>query len=79
MNVVEHFNNEGDKTCTVYVGGNEYWYKNEDFHREDGPAIIYRDGDKRWYFDGMSYTEEEHKKLMEEINFNRNLKVLNGN
>jgi len=30
-------------------------------HRENGPAIEYRYGDKEWYINGIEYSEEEYK------------------
>lgn len=35
----------------------EYWTKDEQPHREDGPAIITRDGSKKWYIDGKLHRE----------------------
>jgi|JI10StandDraft_1071094.scaffolds.fasta_scaffold2634791_2 hypothetical protein len=32
-----------------------HWYKNNNLHREDGPAIEYADGTKYWYLEGDSY------------------------
>ncbi len=32
--------------------GNKYWYKNNAFHREDGPAIEYAGGTKSWLING---------------------------
>jgi len=29
--------------------GTKYWHLNNQFHREDGPAIEYTDGTKSWY------------------------------
>jgi len=40
--------------------GTKYWFLNGYFHREDGPAIEYRDGSKYWYLDGEQLTEDEH-------------------
>ena len=40
--------------------GTKYWTLNGDFHREDGPAIEYRDGSKYWYLNGEQLTEAEH-------------------
>ena len=42
-----------------YIKSNSYgtyYYKDEDctiYHREDGPAIEYADGDKSWYLNGF--------------------------
>ncbi len=32
--------------------GNKWWYKNGKYYREDGPAIIWANGDKEWWLDG---------------------------
>ncbi|MAG26514.1 hypothetical protein CMI47_13285 [Candidatus Pacearchaeota archaeon] len=31
--------------CVTDSFGNKYWYLNGRFHREDGPAIVYTNGD----------------------------------
>ncbi len=42
-----------DKTdCIVAEDGTRFWYLNDEFHREDGPAIEYPDGSRRWYLNG---------------------------
>src|SRR5690606_6887315 len=35
------------------------WYMQDKRHREDGPAIEYTNGDKRWYIEEKELTEEE--------------------
>ena len=38
-----------------------YYYKDAKYtilHREDGPAIIYANGDKEWYFNGECHRED---------------------
>jgi len=35
------------------------YYKGYLIHREDGPAIEYINGDKRWYFEGKLHREDE--------------------
>ena len=33
--------------------GDEFWMlPNGDFHKEDGPALVYLDGDKEWWING---------------------------
>ena len=39
-------------TVTVDDDGTKHWYLNNNFHREDGPAVEYTDGTKYWYLDG---------------------------
>jgi hypothetical protein len=43
----------------VYVDGSTYWYQNGKYHRLDGPAIEYANGDKSYYIEGKKYTEED--------------------
>ena len=36
--------------------GNQLWYNEHGrFHRSDGPAVIYSDGDQHWYFNGKRH------------------------
>jgi hypothetical protein len=35
--------------------GSQFWYKNNVFHRVNGPAVIYHDGEKRWYQNGKRH------------------------
>jgi hypothetical protein len=32
--------------------GSKRWYKNGQYHREDGPAVEYEDGSKFWHVNG---------------------------
>jgi hypothetical protein len=38
-------------TVTVDNDGTKRWYLNNNFHREDGPAVEYTDGTKYWFLD----------------------------
>ena len=38
--------------------GDEFWYKDDNFHREDGPAVEYADGDKEWYQNNKLHRED---------------------
>lgn len=60
---------EGTKyECVIWK--NEY----NQFHREDGPAVIYIDGVERWFLYGKEYYEKEkYKRAL----FETNLKKLN--
>jgi hypothetical protein len=33
--------------------GTKCWYLNDKLHREDGPAVVYKDGDRFWYLNGQ--------------------------
>ena len=41
--------------------GTNFWYLNDQLHREDGPAIEDFDGRKEWWLNGKQVTEEEHR------------------
>ena len=41
-----------------YADGTKYWYRNDQLHREDGPAIEYADGTKYWYRNGQLHRED---------------------
>ena len=43
---------------TMSVDGNKYWYRNGEYHREDGPAIEWANGDKSWYRNGKLHHED---------------------
>ena len=45
-------------TVTVDDNGNNFWYRNNKLHREDGPAIEDANGDKHWYLNGKLHRED---------------------
>ena len=50
-------------TSTIrYVEEGDVIYINEkgDYHREDGPAIIFDNVIEQWHFNGKLYSKEEH-------------------
>lgn len=52
---------------TYYIGpfGTEYWLdKNNEFHRVDGPAVMYKNGDNHWYVHGVGVdTNKDYQSL----------------
>jgi len=44
----------GNQTHYGYYDENEYFV----FHREDGPAVIYSDGEQKWYIHGKYHRED---------------------
>ena len=38
-------------------GGDKYWFKNDKYHCENGPAVEYTDGTKAWYLNGKLHRE----------------------
>jgi len=43
----------------VDFDGTKYWSLNDKFHREDGPAIEWTDGEKEWWFNGKEVTWQQ--------------------
>jgi hypothetical protein len=37
--------------------GDKYWYKNDKYHREDGPAVEFVNGYKSWWINGKRHRE----------------------
>lgn len=48
----------------VYASGATYWLLNGQRHREDGPAIVYSNGDKEYYLNDQLLTDEEFNERM---------------
>lgn len=42
----------------VYPKGSMFWTFNGRYHREDGPACEWMDGDKLWYLNGKLHRED---------------------
>ena len=38
--------------------GNQFWYLNGKYHREDGPAVVYANGYQAWYLNGQLHRED---------------------
>ena len=51
-------------TVEVYANGTKIWYRNDQLHREDGPAAEYASGTKYWCLNGENLTEEEFNARM---------------
>ena len=41
--------------CNIDKFGTKIWYKNNKFHREDGPAFEFTNGIKYWYLYGKRH------------------------
>ena len=48
---------EGDLRYRRNEAG-EFWYKNDRWHREDGPAVILASGEKGWWLNGERHRED---------------------
>ena len=44
--------------CKTDRYGTKEWYLNGKYHREDGPAREYANGDKVWYLNGKCHRED---------------------
>lgn len=44
--------------CYHWKGGDICWYKNGEYHREDGPAFIGVNGRKEWYLNDKLHRED---------------------
>jgi hypothetical protein len=38
-----------------YDDGCEFWYMNDQYHRDNGPAIVHPDGSELYYYHGMKH------------------------
>jgi len=43
-----------------FTNGDQAWFKNDELHREDGPAVIWCDGKESWSLNHVSYTKENY-------------------
>ena len=44
--------------CLIDQYDGKYWYKNGEWHREDGPALEFADGSKAWCKNGEWHRED---------------------
>lgn len=50
---------EGRVSHTIYIHNRrECWYKDGNYHKIGGPAVIENTGDKIWFQDGMKHRED---------------------
>ena len=61
--------------CVLDQDNNKAWYKNEKFHREDGPAIEMTSGDKYWYLNNEYYSEQEWLIAMRKVKLEKVLRI----
>ena len=47
-----------DTRLVVTADGTKQWWRNDERHREDGPAIEHADGRKYWYRNGELHRED---------------------
>ena len=54
-----------DKEILIHTNEKGQW------HREDGPAVVFMNGTKWWYLNGEEYTELEHEQEVIKIKLKR--------
>jgi hypothetical protein len=42
----------------TYPNGTQSWWKDDELHREDGPAVIWPNGTQFWYINGKYHRED---------------------
>jgi len=52
------------KVKTVEKHGSKVWFKGDYLHRENGPAIEYKNGDVEYFLNGWKYDESDYIKEM---------------
>jgi len=51
--------------------GTKSWFKNDNYHREEGPAIEYASGQKEYYLEGKRLTESQFENYRLKITIER--------
>ena len=44
--------------CETFPSGTKEWFRNGEYHREDGPAVDCPDGTKEWWLNGERHRED---------------------
>ena len=47
--------------CLINGDNSKAWFKNGEYHREDGPAFEFANGSKQWRLNGTYLTEQDHR------------------
>jgi hypothetical protein len=62
----------------VIIDDTNFWYKNGQLHRIDGPAIEWKNGDKEYYLNGLEISEKNYY-LNKQLNASISIKKENKN
>ena len=49
----------GKTYCKQYPSGAQYWFKNLEYHREDGPAVTFPNAHKEWWLNGELHRDDD--------------------
>jgi len=66
MPIMDYMSAEENKYTGSFItgGGIKVWLVNGERHREDGPAILFPDGDEWWYLHGRMINQQQKKQLI---------------
>jgi len=53
--------------CLINPIGDKAWLLNGKYHRDNGPAMEWSDGNNWWFLNGEEYSEQEHRRLVRQI------------
>ena len=43
--------------CRIFIGDGKFWYLNGKYHRTDGPAVEWFNGNKFWFLNGKHHRD----------------------
>jgi hypothetical protein len=59
LNIWKKWQNKNHEICHYHPNGAQYWHNEKgQYHREDGPAVIWENGLQEWYNDGVLHRED---------------------
>jgi hypothetical protein len=70
---MKHISRERKHGQIVNAEGDNFWYQHGEFHRDDGPAIIYANGHKSWWLNNERFTFE---RWLDEVDISEEQKVM---
>ena len=62
--------------CKIDANGNKFWYLNDKYHREDGPAIEYADGRTYYWINGKHIPQLDNKHIYGKENLQKFLLLI---
>ena len=48
----------------IWSSGSKFWFLNHQYHRANGPAMVWDDGYQEWFLHSKPFTEYEHMMLV---------------
>ena len=62
--------------CLINNYNNKIWFKNGNWHREDGPALEWSNGEKAWFLNDNYYNEQDYRIALRKLKLERVLKKI---